>query len=47
MLLFSGPYSFFHLLGAVAEAAFMTGLERNSDIVYGASYTTLLNVDIQ
>lgn len=34
--------SFF--VGAIDEAAFMTGLERNSDIVIGASYAPLLNV---
>jgi hypothetical protein len=40
--------SHLHLLipriGAASEAAFMTGLERNSDIVFGASYSPLLNV---
>ncbi|KAF9465654.1 glycoside hydrolase family 51 protein [Collybia nuda] len=30
--------------GAASEAAYMTGLERNSDIVFGASYSPLLNV---
>lgn len=30
--------------GSVAEAAFMTGLERNSDIVFAASYAPLLGV---
>lgn len=31
-------------LGASGEAAFMTGLERNSDIVFAASYAPLLQV---
>lgn len=31
-------------LGSASEAAFMTGLERNSDIVFAASYAPLLNV---
>lgn len=31
-------------LGAAGEAAFMTGLERNSDIVFAASYAPLLQV---
>lgn len=30
--------------GSAAEAAFMTGLERNSDIVFAASYAPLLGV---
>lgn len=30
--------------GAVAEAAYMTGFDRNSDIVFAASYAPLLNV---
>ena len=30
--------------GSVGEAAFMTGLERNSDIVFTAGYALLLNV---
>ena len=30
--------------GSVGEAAFMTGLERNSDIVFAASYAPLLQV---
>lgn len=30
--------------GSVSEAAFMTGLERNSDIVFAASYAPLLGV---
>lgn len=29
-------------LGAVGEAAYMTGFERNADIVFGASYAPLL-----
>ena len=29
---------------SAAEAAFMTGLERNSDIVFAASYAPLLQV---
>jgi alpha-N-arabinofuranosidase len=49
----SDPTSFLSMLtsvltrgciGAVGEAAFMTGLERNSDIVFAASYAPLLNV---
>ncbi|RDB27701.1 putative alpha-L-arabinofuranosidase A [Hypsizygus marmoreus] len=31
------------LQGSLGEAAFMTGLERNSDIVFGAAYSPLLN----
>lgn len=31
------------VLSAVAEAAFMTGLERNSDIVFAAAYAPVLN----
>lgn len=31
---------------STAEAAFMTGLERNSDIVFAASYAPLLQVCI-
>ena len=31
---------------STAEAAFMTGLERNSDIVFAASYAPLLQVRI-
>ena len=30
--------------GAAGEAAFMTGLERNADIVFAASYAPLLGV---
>lgn len=30
--------------GSVSEAVFMTGLERNSDIVFAASYAPLLGV---
>ena len=30
--------------GSAGEAAFMTGLERNSDIVFAASYAPLLQV---
>lgn len=37
-------YPFPTLLGAVAEAAFMIGMERNSDIVFAAGYAPLLNV---
>ena len=32
------------LTGSSGEAAFMTGLERNSDIVFAASYAPLLQV---
>lgn len=32
--------------GSVGEAAFMTGLERNADIVFAASYAPLLGVSI-
>ena len=31
-------------VGSVGEAAFMTGLERNSDIVFAASYAPTLQV---
>lgn len=34
------------LSGSTGEAAFMTGLERNSDIVFAASYAPLLGVRI-
>lgn len=39
VLIFNDP------TGSSAEAAFMTGLERNSDIVFAASYAPLLNVN--
>ncbi|THU83581.1 hypothetical protein K435DRAFT_930390 [Dendrothele bispora CBS 962.96] len=32
--------------GAVSETAFMTGLERNSDIVFAAAYAPLLNANV-
>jgi hypothetical protein len=32
------------LEGAAGEAAFMTGFERNADIVFAASYAPLLGV---
>ena len=32
--------------GSAGEAAFMTGLERNADIVFSASYAPLLGVRI-
>ena len=32
--------------GSAGEAAFMTGLERNADIVFAASYAPLLNVRV-
>ena len=32
------------LLGSAGEAAFMTGLERNADIVFAASYAPLIQV---
>lgn len=35
------------MLGAAGEAAFMTGLERNSDIVFAASYAPLLQVGVE
>ena len=33
-----------HGAGSAGEAAFVTGLERNSDIVFAASYAPLLQV---
>ncbi|TFK48849.1 glycoside hydrolase family 51 protein [Heliocybe sulcata] len=38
----TGRFSFPTMEGAAGEAAFMTGLERNSDIVFAASYAPLL-----
>ncbi|KAF8159380.1 alfa-L-arabinofuranosidase precursor [Crassisporium funariophilum] len=38
----SGRLTFPTMQGAAGEAAFMTGLERNSDIVFAASYAPLL-----
>ncbi|THU91945.1 arabinofuranosidase [Dendrothele bispora CBS 962.96] len=38
-----GRLTFPTVQSAVGEAAFMTGLERNSDIVFAASYAPLLN----
>lgn len=32
------------LIGSIAEAAYMAGFDRNSDIVFAASYAPLLNV---
>ncbi|KDR72487.1 hypothetical protein GALMADRAFT_270473 [Galerina marginata CBS 339.88] len=37
-----GRFTFPTMQGATGEAAFMTGLERNSDIVFAASYAPLL-----
>ncbi|TFK37413.1 glycoside hydrolase superfamily [Crucibulum laeve] len=37
------PLAFPTLESALGEAAFMTGIERNSDIVFGAAYSPLLN----
>ncbi|KAG6837456.1 hypothetical protein H0H93_008999 [Arthromyces matolae] len=39
-----GRLSFPTMQSSTGEAAFMTGLERNSDIVFAASYAPLLNV---
>ncbi|KAF7972454.1 hypothetical protein HWV62_17936 [Athelia sp. TMB] len=38
----NGRFTFPEVQGSVGEAAFMTGLERNSDIVFAASYAPLL-----
>ncbi|KAF5389330.1 hypothetical protein D9757_003420 [Collybiopsis confluens] len=38
-----GRFTFPVMSGSAGEAAFMTGLERNSDIVFAASYAPLLN----
>lgn len=32
------------VLGSAGEAAFMTGFERNADIVFAASYAPLIGV---
>ncbi|KAI0354496.1 glycoside hydrolase [Trametes cingulata] len=37
-----GRFAFPNMQGAAGEAAFMTGLERNSDIVFAAAYAPLL-----
>ncbi|TFK37426.1 glycoside hydrolase family 51 protein [Crucibulum laeve] len=37
------PLTFPTVESALGEAAFMTGIERNSDIVFGAAYSPLLN----
>ncbi|KZP13421.1 glycoside hydrolase family 51 protein [Athelia psychrophila] len=39
-----GRFLFPEVQGSVGEAAFMTGLERNADIVFAASYAPLLGV---
>ncbi|KAG1790144.1 glycoside hydrolase family 51 protein [Suillus variegatus] len=39
---FNGRLVYPNMQGSVGEAAFMTGLERNSDIVFAASYAPLL-----
>jgi len=39
----NGKFIYPVMQGSVGEAAFMTGLERNSDIVFAASYAPLLN----
>jgi hypothetical protein len=41
----SNPGNKANLGGAIGEAAFMTGMERNSDIVWGASYAPLFAND--
>lgn len=35
------------MVGAAGEAAFMTGFERNADIVFAAAYAPLLQVRFQ
>lgn len=37
-----GRYQYPKLVGSIAEAAYITGIERNSDLVFAASYAPLL-----